>query len=46
MAEGTKDFTYKEFAYIFFSIFYILDTILEYFPNYRHNDLKVNNILV
>ncbi len=39
-------FSYKELDYIFFSVIYTLYSVQYYFPNFKHNDLKANNILL
>ena len=37
---------YKQWKVIFFQIIFILAYIQHYYPSFRHNDLKPNNILI
>lgn len=37
---------HKQWKVIFFQVIFILSSIQQHYPNFRHNDLKPNNILI
>ena len=42
----SENVTKKELLILLFQLFYTMVTVQYYLPNFRHNDLKTNNILI